>query len=319
MKLRTGRKEKNNIRPKSGQTIIRVEDLQELIEKNGGEIDEDTLVSMYVPRRNIRRMARDALRLDKVHMLVYGLIALVMILFIFAFMQEKMGNFTINLDRLEMFRKGVSISETGEFENPTAKLKAASVENATNISINDLPKDIDSVQGDHNGRDYMAYTYFVRNAGKEDLGYEATITLDKSAKGAEEAVRVAVWHNGERVVYAAPSKNGKPEKGCVNFKSDEVVCRIREPDFLLGNVDKYTVAIWLEGDDPECVDKIIGGALEFSMRIDAIEENKTGLLSKLIQDIRDTLTGDDAIGAAGNDAPDYYKNRNVTWETRRNQ
>ena len=94
MKLRTGRKEKNNIRPKSGQTIIRVEDLQELIEKNGGEIDEDTLVSMYVPRRNIRRMARDALRLDKVHMLVYGLIALVMILFIFAFMQEKMGNFS---------------------------------------------------------------------------------------------------------------------------------------------------------------------------------------------------------------------------------
>lgn len=330
MKLNIGRKKiKENAdfgsgisrkrKSESGQTIIRVEDLQKLIEKNGGEIDEDTLISMYVPRRNIKRFAKEVLRLDRLHLLVYGLIALVMLLFIFAFMQEKMGNFTINLDRLEMFRKGVSISETGDFEHPTARLTASVVENATNISIDDLPKDIDSVQGDHNGRDYLAYTYFVRNAGKEDLGYEATITLDRCAKGAEEAARVAVWHNGERTVYAAPTSNGKPEKGCVNFESEDVVCRITEKNFLLGNVDKYTVAIWLEGDDPECVDKIVGGTLEFSMRIDAIEENKTSLLDKFIRDIRDTLTGNDAISAAGNDAPDYYNKRNVTWENRRNQ
>ena len=33
----------------------------------------------------------------------------------------------------------------------------------------------------------------------------------------------------------------------------------------------------------------------------------------------DTHTGNDPIRAAGNDAPDYYKNNQVTWDTRRNQ
>ena len=42
-------------------------------------------------------------------------------------------------------------------------------------------------------KNYMAYTYYLRNAGKEDLGYVASITLDSCSKGAEEAVRVAVW------------------------------------------------------------------------------------------------------------------------------
>lgn len=39
----------------------------------------------------------------------------------------------------------------------------------------------------------MAYTYYVRNAGKEDLDYIARITMGSAAKGAEDAVRVAVW------------------------------------------------------------------------------------------------------------------------------
>ena len=78
----------------------------------------------------------------------------------------------------------------------------------------------------------MAYTYYLRNAGKEDLGYVASITLDSCSKGAEEAVRVAVWRNGERTVYAEPSANGEPEEGCVNFESDTIVCSYEESNSL---------------------------------------------------------------------------------------
>ncbi len=38
--------------------------------------------------------------------------------------------------------------------------------------------------------------------------------------------------------------------------------------YQVGDVDKYTVVIWLDGDDPECVDKIIGGAVEFGFDFD---------------------------------------------------
>ena len=171
------------------------------------------------------------------------------------------------------------------------------------------------------GKNYMAYTYYLRNAGKEDLGYIARITLDSCAKGAEQAVRVAVWRNGERIVYAEPAADGGTEEGCTNFVSDDVVCTYEESNFLVGNVDRYTIVIWMEGDDPECVDAIIGGSVEFSMHIDADYDDETNLLWKFVTDIKDTLTNNKPIDAAGNEAPNdsYYSDREITWDTRRNQ
>lgn len=292
-----------------------------MMEKYGDDIDPEDIVSMYIPHRRRKQIGAALLRMDKLHLTLLGMLLLVAVLFIFAFMQEKMGNFTINLNRLELYRKGISIADNGDFNGATARLTARTVEDATNISIDDLPEDIDDLDGSHNGKNYMAYTYYVRNAGKEDLGYKASITLDSCAKGAEKAVRVAVWRNGERVVYAAPATDGGEENGCKNFKSDDVVCTYTEKKFLVGNVDRYTIVIWMEGDDPECVDSIIGGSVEFSMKIDADYKDETSLLAKFVQDIKDTLTGNKPINAAGNDAPNdsYYTDKEITWKNRRNK
>ena len=312
----------NNEKPKSGKgtdQIVRIEELEKLIAEQGDDIDTDKIVSMYMPGRRAKRLGAALLRLDKLRILLLCLILLVAFLFVLAFMQEKMGNFTINLNRLELYRKGISISPTGEFEDPTARLVVNTVQDATNISIHDLPDNLDDIDGDHNGRNYMAYTYYVRNAGKEDVGYIARIHLDACSKGAEEAVRVAVWRNGERIVYARPAMDGGEEEGCVSFEDNKIVCTYTEESFLVGNVDKYTIVIWMEGEDPECVDSIVGGSVEFSMTIDALGDDDTGLFAKFIQDIKDTLTGDKPISAAGNEAPDYYNEGEVTWENRRNQ
>jgi hypothetical protein len=75
----------------------------------------------------------------------------------------------------------------------------------------------------------------------------------------------------------------------------------------------------MEGEDPECVDAIVGGSVEFSMNIDSLEDDDTSLLAKFVQDIKDTLTGNKAISASGTDAPDYYIEGDVNWENRRNQ
>lgn len=302
--------------------MIRIEELEELMRKQGGEVDPEKIVSMYQPHRRRRKIGAALLRMDRLRLLLLGMMLLVVILFIAAFAQEKMGNFTINLDRLELYRRGISIADNGDFDGATARLTAATVKDATNISIEDLPKNLDSAKdGNHNGKNYMAYTYYVRNAGKEDLSYIARITLDSCSKGAEKAVRIAVWRNGKRVIYAAPAKNGGTEQNCKNFKSDDVVCEYEEKNFLVGNVDKYTIVIWMEGDDPECVDSIIGGSVELSMHIDTDFDDNTSLLWKFVQDIKDTLTKDKPINAAGNEAPNdsYYSDRKITWKNRRNK
>ena len=319
--LKTEKKKKRFGRKKQNDQIVRIEELEKMMEKYGDDIDPEDIVSMYIPHRRRKKIGAALLRMDKLHLTLLGMLLLVAVLFIFAFMQEKMGNFTINLNRLELYRKGISIADNGDFDGATARLTASTVEDATNISIDDLPEDIDDLDGSHNGKNYMAYTYYVRNAGKEDLGYKASITLDSCAKGAEKAVRVAVWRNGERVVYAAPAADGNEENGCKNFKSDDVVCTYTEKKFLVGNVDRYTIVIWMEGDDPECVDSIIGGSVEFSMKIDADYKDETSLLAKFVQDIKDTLTGNKPINAAGNDAPNdsYYTDKEITWKNRRNK
>ena len=47
----------------------------------------------------------------------------------------------------------------------------------------------------------------------------------------------------------------------VPFASEKTVCTGLRPDFEHDGMDKFTVVIWLEGEDPECVDAIIGGEL----------------------------------------------------------
>lgn len=313
--------ERRRLRKAEQEQLIRIQELEDIMAATGGEIDPETIVSLYVPHRKRRQIGAALLRMDKWRLALLGLLLAVCIIFIVAFMQEKMGNFTINLNRLELYRKGISIADNGNFNKATAKLTADAVVDATNISIDDIPDDIDSIEGSHNGKNYMAYTYYIRNAGKEDLGYVARVNLDSCAKGAENAVRVAVWRNGERIVYAAPAADGSNEDGCVSFKNDTIVCEYTEDQFLVGNVDRYTIAIWMEGDDPECVDSIIGGSVQFSMHIDADYEDESSLLWKFVTDIKDTLTGDKPINAAGNDAPNgsYYGDREVTWDTRRNK
>ena len=314
------RKDKR-IKKEASEQIVRIEELEALMQKYGNDVDPETLVSMYLPHRKRRKLGAALLQLDRMHLLLLGLLLAVAVLFIAAFAQEKMGNFTINLNRLELYRKGISIADNGDFDGATARLVANTVQDATNISIDDIPADVDGVDGGHNGKNYMAYTYYVRNAGKEDLGYIASITLDSCAKGAEKAVRIAVYQNGERIVYAAPADDGGTEDGCENFLSDKIVCQYENKDFLVGNVDRYTIVIWMEGDDPDCVDAIIGGSVQFSMSIDADYDDHTSLLWKYVKDIKDTLVQDKPISAAGNEAPNgsYYPDRKITWDMRRNK
>ncbi len=51
----------------------------------------------------------------------------------------------------------------------------------------------------------------------------------------------------------------------VPFASEKTVCTGLRPDFEHDGMDKFTVVIWLEGEDPECVDAIIGGEIELAM------------------------------------------------------
>ena len=66
--------------------------------------------------------------------------------------------------------------------------------------------------------------------------------------------------------YAKPKTggNGEPEtdkenRPMTNFESENLIVKKDVDNFASGDVAKITVVIWLEGDDPDCVDDILGG------------------------------------------------------------
>jgi len=300
--------------------IVRIEELKKRLEE-GGEYDPQDVISMYMPRGRLRRFGAALLRLNRWYLLLLGLFLALLIIFILAISQEELGDFTINLNRLDLYRKGISISETGDFEISGAKLNASPMENATNMSIHEIPEDVDEIEGSHNGKNYMAYTFYVRNNGREDIAYIAQVNIETATKGADKALRVAVWKNNVKSVYAAPAADGGTEDGCKNFFSSTIACVYPEDDFKVGNVDKYTVVVWLEGDDPECVDDIIGGNVRLNMSIDTEDdEDDDGSFKKLAKELKNILAGNGSISdSSQTNIPQYYLDNEVTWANRRNK
>ena len=183
------------------------------------------------------------------------------------------GRFTVSLDRNLRDRKNIYLSEDGKTEGRTIKLTADTIDYMDNISVKWLPEDIDKVStGSHNGDNFIAYTFYIMNLGKQTINYWYEIDIDDTVKNVDEAIRVMVYQNGESKIYAkASKKTGKAEEGTIKFTSKDMVCLEEKKDFKPGDRDRYTVVVWIEGDDPECKNDLLGG--EIKMHMDFIEEH----------------------------------------------
>ena len=58
----------------------------------------------------------------------------------------------------------------------------------------------------------------------------------------------------------------------VEFVDDEVVFDVGEEELQPGETVKYTIVMWIEGDDPECVDEIRGGFIKLNWFFNVLEE-----------------------------------------------
>jgi len=181
------------------------------------------------------------------------------------------GKFTISLDSNATLESGIAIYES--LNDPTAKrkLEADAIMFMDNISWKWLPDDIDTIaEGSHNGENYIAYTFYVENQGTQELHYWYEIVIDAVIKNVDEAVRIMMFQNGEKTVYAKKNGlSGEPESGTVAFSNDKngTIILEKRSNFSPGDLDRYTIVIWLEGDDPDCVDAIIGGELKMHMKL----------------------------------------------------
>lgn len=187
-----------------------------------------------------------------------------------------MGAFTVSLDNKFSQKSGLVMYERlGEKQNKQI-LQANKLEFMDNISIDWIPSDINKQgEGSHNGENYIAYTFYIENQGSEAINYWYSILVDDVVKNVDEAIRVMIYRNDEKKVYAKQNGLGNAEKGTEQFYSEEQVIVKQREAFNPGEIDQFTIVIWIEGDDPNCIDAIIGGEMKMHMEIteEHVEQN----------------------------------------------
>ena len=227
----------------------------------------------------IRTTAR-SVRRRNVLLKVCIIILLIIILLLGAFYAlsafvNRAGNFTVWIPK--ELENQITLSNTADFAETATMLEADVIPQMDNITKAWMPDNLHEVDGCHNGDNYIAYTFYLKNAGENEISYSSAIDIHAVTKEADNAVRVMVIKNGEETVYAKAQKGStEPEPETIAFLSDTKVLENRTEDFKPGDVDKYTVVIWLEGNDPECVDNIRGGVVKMSMNFNVLESADGG-------------------------------------------
>lgn len=203
-----------------------------------------------------------------------GLLLLLSITYFIVYIINQTGNFTIMLDKNLQEKKTIVVSPRSDFAVLPTKMVVDSLEYMDNITESWLPNDIDDIEGPHNGNNYIAYTFFVKNISDETTEYRTTIDILSVIKNVDDAIRVAVYKNGKKTVYAKRRPDTfEPETGTEPFYKIDQVMNVLHEEFMPGAVDKYTVVIWLEGNDRECIDNILGGEMKMIMTIGEDQED----------------------------------------------
>ncbi len=223
------------------------------------------------------RVTARSVRRRNVMLRIFSIILLIVILllgisYVLSAFVNKAGNFTVWISDEDM--NLITLSDTADFEKCATMLEADIIPQMDNITKSWMPENLDEVDGCHNGDNYIAYTFYLKNAGENEIDYSSQIDIHAVTKAADNAVRVMVIKNGEETVYAKAQKgSNEPEPDTVAFLSNTQVFKNTTEGFGSGAVDKYTVVIWLEGNDPECIDDIRGGVVKMSMNFKVLEKD----------------------------------------------
>ena len=190
------------------------------------------------------------------------------ILYLVLYVVNSNGYFTIKLDKNLKAERHILLSSDSEFSAETVEIKVKGLEYMDNITESWIPMDeVIKKEGDNSSDNYIAYTYFIKNDGEQKTDYKSKIVIASVIKNVADAVRVAVFTNGEKKVYAKKAKDGKEEPNTIAFLSNHLIMEQERNGLEPGQIDRYTILVWLEGKDPECIDDSIGGEMKMSMVI----------------------------------------------------
>ena len=264
------KKKLNNDEPFTPEQLKKLEDKGDIAVEKARNM---TIFDRFSARRDSKDISRTVRWKRRARVTLVISVLVLLLLWIISWLLTTIGDLVISVEN-GAAREGLVISESledgGGAKDPVLQLSAQNVTEVTNITYDWLPTNLDTeADGEHNGQNYLAYTFYLTNSGKETLDYESTLKFTGIAKNADEALRVMVYRNGEPTVYAQQNRDKSDLEEVVDetFKegnddlnlNDYVVFEDLTEGIEVGESVKYTIVTWIEGNDPECINDIMGG------------------------------------------------------------
>lgn len=225
------------------------------------------------------------------------------------------NSFRITVDRST--GQSLSLSHSIDFLKPSSSLGIDGPKYMDNVAYESI--DIQGIiegEGELNGDNYIANTFYLRNNGLKDCKYITEISLSNTYKGLDAAMRLLLVRNvyeyvngewipteNEYTCYAKartePLEDGttqeyvsggngdqvipEPVKHpinededwlCTNFISNSTILNDEQFDIQSKQIIRYSIVVWLEGSDLECVDDVLGGKVSLSVKFSAIADDE---------------------------------------------
>ena len=199
------------------------------------------------------------------------LLFLIILYFILRVVFE-LGDFTVSLDPQLQEKSGLVMYEKLSEKQNKKILKAEKLEYMDNICVKWLPENLTDAEGSHNGENYLAYTFYLETQGVDPINYWYKVVSDDVIKNVDKAIRIMIIRNDEKIIYAkANETTGEAEivgdEITTKFYNDKELILKQRENMQPGEIDKFTIVIFLEGDDPDCTDELIGGEMKMHMEI----------------------------------------------------
>lgn len=265
---------------KKTEELVTPQDVASLGHKHEVEAAKDKNSSVYDhfhAQDNAKEIAA-AKKRKRLYAIILGtLVGVLLIIYIISMLTTQWGDLVVTVGEMQD-GKTILLSESADFsEGNGVKLNGGSVKEVTNITKAWLPKNLDKKDGSHNGKNYLAYTFYLKNTGDEDLDYETVMTLTGQSKGADEAVRIMIIKNGKETVYAKGKKSNRKEAetDATKWKTTTNIFTVPKSALKAKAQDKFTVVIWVEGNDNECVDAIRGGHIRSQLTFNINDDETT--------------------------------------------
>lgn len=238
----------------------------------------------YIQRRSLLRLG----------ILITGV--LLIIFAILSFFGQNVGNFVISVVDDDYFR-GLVLSDSKDLTTTSSRLLANPAFDVRDITYDWLKIDkAINTDGDYHDPDfsYLAYTFYLVNSNEvtedyaESMNVLINLSITSSKNNVDKAVRVLVIENETSYkLYMAKDEvethysynNGSITPQVNYFLDDTAIMKQRIDNLRPGQVNKYTILMWLEGEDYDCTRAIQKGMIKMNMsfgieKIDANTNNE---------------------------------------------